>query len=120
MSDVVIAGSGDLAVGGRKLAGSAQQRKRTHLLHHASVLGPSADTRARITRYLRRPEREPGYRAGRDHLDFLACVLCDDAELRRDVLAAWAPVGVYPNPPLGRVRELLAEKYGSDEWNLRR
>lgn len=120
MSDVVVAGSGDLAVGGRKLAGSAQQRKRTHLLHHASVLGPSAETRDRIQRYLRRPEREPAYRAGRGHLDFLACVLRDDADLRRDVLAVWEPVGTYPNPPLGRVRELVAEKYGRDEWNRRR
>ncbi|QDU22211.1 lipoate--protein ligase family protein [Urbifossiella limnaea] len=120
MSDVVVAGSGDLAAGGRKLAGSAQQRKRTHLLHHASILGPSTDTRDRIARYLRPPEREPAYRVGRDHLDFLACVLRADADLRRDVIAVWEPVGVYPNPPIGRVRELVAEKYGRDEWNLRR
>ncbi|MFO0799169.1 MAG: lipoate--protein ligase family protein [Gemmataceae bacterium] len=120
MADVVLAGSGDLAAGGRKLAGSAQQRKRTHLLHHASVLGPSGDTFDRIARYLRRPEREPAYRAGRGHADFLACVLCDDADLRRDVIAAWEPTGVYPNPPRDRVRELVAEKYGRDEWNRRR
>jgi len=120
MSDVVLAGSGDLAAGGRKLAGSAQQRKRTHLLHHASVLGPSADTLDRIARYLRPPERAPAYRAGREHLDFLACVLRDEADLRRDVIAIWEPVGVYANPPLGRMRELVAEKYGRDEWNRRR
>jgi lipoate-protein ligase A len=117
---VELAGSGDLAVGGRKLAGSAQQRKRTHLLHHASILGPTAESRDRIARYLRPPERQPAYRAGRDHLAFLACVLCDDADLRRDVIAAWAPAGVYSNPPLERVRELVAEKYGRDEWTLRR
>lgn len=117
---VELAGSGDLAVGGRKLAGSAQQRKRTHLLYHASILGPSSDTRDRIARYLRAPEREPAYRAGRDHLTFLACVLRDDADLRRDVIDAWGPVGVYPNPPLDRMRELVAERYGRDEWTRRR
>ena len=33
---VTVAGPSDLAVGGRKIGGSAQQRKRDHLLHHGS------------------------------------------------------------------------------------
>jgi lipoate-protein ligase A len=117
---VVVAGTGDLAVDGRKVAGSAQQRKRKHLLHHASILGPSGVTRERIARYLRRPEREPAYRAGRDHAAFLGWVPRDLGRVKQEVIAAWEPEGVYPNPPLERVRELVAEKYGRDEWNLRR
>lgn len=117
---VVVAGTGDLAADGRKVAGSAQQRKRRHLLHHASILGASDVTRERIARYLRRPEREPAYRAGRDHADFLGWVPRDLGRVKAEVIAAWEPAGVYPNPPLERVRELVAEKYGRDEWNLRR
>ena len=49
------AGISDLAIGGRKFSGSAQQRKRRFLLHHGTLLYgfdiPS------IGRYLRLPAR---------------------------------------------------------------
>lgn len=115
---VEIAGYGDLAVGGRKLAGSAQQRKRRHLLYHVSLL--CGLDPARVARYLRPPERQPEYRGGRDHTAFLLNLPVGVPELRERVVAAWGPKGEYPDPPLGRVRELVAEKYGRDEWNLRR
>ena len=115
---VVIAGMGDLAVAGRKVCGSAQQRKRAHVLHHASLL--CGFDRSRVGRYLRAPEREPAYRAGRGHADFLTDVPLTPAALRERVVAVWEPAGAYPNPPLERVRELVAEKYGRDEWNRRR
>src|SRR5262249_58565340 len=35
---VVMAGSSDLAAGGRKFSGNSQQRKRDHLLHHGTLL----------------------------------------------------------------------------------
>jgi lipoate-protein ligase A len=115
---VEIAGTGDLAVTGRKVSGSAQQRKRRHFLHHATLLcGFDAVC---IARYLRPPERQPAYRAGRDHTDFMTHIPRDPAQLKEDVIAVWEPVGEYPNPPLDRMRELVAEKYGRDEWNLRR
>lgn len=113
-----VVGHGDLAENGRKVAGSAQQRKRRHVLHHAVFLcGTPIE---RIARYLRRPEREPAYRAGRDHAAFLTHLPRDPAQLKEQVLGVWEPDGVYPNPPLERMRELVAEKYGRDEWNLRR
>ena len=34
---VTVAGPSDLAIDGRKVGGSAQQRKRDHLLHHAAI-----------------------------------------------------------------------------------
>jgi lipoate-protein ligase A len=115
---VGIAGFGDLAVDGRKLAGSAQQRKRRHLLYHVSLL--CGLDPGRVARYLRPPERQPDYRGGRDHAAFLATLPIGVSELRGRVVAAWGPAGAYPDPPVGRVRELVAEKYGRDEWNLRR
>jgi lipoate---protein ligase len=113
-----IAGYGDLAVGGRKVAGSAQQRKRRHVLDHASLL--CGMTPERVARYLRPPERQPEYRGGRDHAEFLTSLPLDPWEVRGAVLAAWDVCGAYPDPPLERVRQLVAEKYGRDEWNLRR
>lgn len=116
--DLDVVGHGDLAVGGRKVAGSAQQRKRRHVLHHSVFnCGTSVE---RIGRYLRRPEREPAYRAGRDHATFLTHLPMNPVELKDHLIAVWAPAGVYPDPPLARSRELVAEKYGRAEWTLRR
>ncbi len=110
--------SGDLTAGGRKFSGCAQQRKRKYVLHHATLLCGLDLTR--VTRYLRPPERQPEYRAGREHAAFVTNLPVALAEVRELVIAAWEPAGEYANPPLDRVRELVAERYGRDEWNLRR
>ena len=56
-------GISDLALGGRKFSGNAQQRKRRHLLHHGTLL--YAFDLGRVGRHLRPPPRQPEYRAGR-------------------------------------------------------
>ena len=50
-----VEGVSDLAVEGLKVSGSAQQRKRRHLLHHGTLL--CGFDLARITRYLHAPQR---------------------------------------------------------------
>jgi lipoate-protein ligase A len=61
---------GDLLLGDRKVAGVALRRRRTAMMLHGTLL-ESADLE-RIGRALRHPSREPGYRRGRTHADFLA------------------------------------------------
>lgn len=62
-------GSSDLALNGRKIAGSCVYRTKD-LLHFGSsiLVEPRFDL---IDRYLAHPPREPGYRAGRRHSEFL-------------------------------------------------
>src|SRR5262249_21065633 len=55
------AGTSDLAAGGRKFSGNAQQRKRMHLLHHGTLL--YGFDLSLVGRYLRLPARQPDYRA---------------------------------------------------------
>jgi len=62
--------SGDLCWSDRKVAGVALKRSRHAMLLHGTIL-LEADL-DRIHRLLRHPEREPAYRAGRSHRDFLA------------------------------------------------
>jgi lipoate-protein ligase A len=63
-------GVSDLAVGGRKIGGSCVHRMRGLLYYSTTLLvDPDWD---RITRYLPHPPREPEYRAGRRHREFLA------------------------------------------------
>jgi lipoate-protein ligase A len=62
-------GASDVAVGGRKISGNAQARRWKALLVHGTLLVDfDLDLAARV---LRHPAREPEYRRGRDHRDFL-------------------------------------------------
>jgi len=62
--------SGDLRVGSRKVAGVALRRLRDATLLHGTLL-VDADLET-IAAVLRHPAREPSWRQGRPHLDFLA------------------------------------------------
>lgn len=59
----------DLAVGDRKVAGCCIARRPGRLLFSAALL-VDADL-DRLERYLRHPPREPDYRRGRSHRDFV-------------------------------------------------
>ncbi len=67
--DVRQEGTSDLARRGRKLGGSCIWRTRG-LLYYSTTLLVDPDW-ALIDRYLPHPPREPGYRAGRAHREFL-------------------------------------------------
>lgn len=62
-------GLSDIALGERKVAGTSLFRSRNYALYQASLLVdlqlPSIDL------YLRHPSREPDYRGGRSHAEFL-------------------------------------------------
>ncbi|MCE9533881.1 MAG: lipoate--protein ligase family protein [Planctomycetes bacterium] len=108
----------DLAVGGRKFSGNAQQRKRDHVLHHGTILYDF--DLAMLGRYLLMPERRPDYRGVRNHHEFVMNLQAKPAELRTLFTAEW---GAVPQPwtmPSARVAELVAEKYALDEWTRRR
>lgn len=62
-------GVSDLALGDRKLGGSCLRRERG-LAHYTTTLLVDPDL-ALLDRYLQHPPREPDYRAGRAHRDFV-------------------------------------------------
>lgn len=110
-------GISDLAVGDRKCSGNAQQRKRRYILHHGTLL--HAFDLAGVGRFLKQPPREPEYRAGRMHADFLCNLPLTAAELRERLLAGWEAWEPYPEVPFGRIDELRAERYDRAEWTMR-
>jgi lipoate-protein ligase A len=115
---VVRAGTSDLAAGGRKLSGNAQQRKRRHLLHHGTLL--YAFDVARVARYLKMPSRQPDYRGGREHAAFLSNLPGPAAELRRRLRSGWGADEERQDWPEEEVARLVAEKYSQAEWVRRR
>lgn len=63
-------GISDLTFEKRKVAGTSLFRSRNYLLYQASLL---VDTQLPlIDRYLKHPSREPDYRQGKSHRDFLS------------------------------------------------
>lgn len=112
------AGISDLAIGGRKCSGNSQQRKRTHLLHHGTLLC-SFDLQ-QIPRYLAHPPREPDYRGQRSHLDFVSNLGVPIEKVKARLRTAWqaeVPLGAWPRD---RMRERIVDKYGRSEWHVRR
>jgi lipoate-protein ligase A len=79
--ELAVAGGTDLALDGRKVSGNAQRRGRRVLIHHGTLLYAFDSSLA--ARYLRDPRRQPAYRAGRRHTDFIG-----NLPLSRDALAA--------------------------------
>ena len=63
------AGTSDIALNGRKLAGTAIYRNRELVFYHA-IINLASDTEL-IVRYLKHPPRVPAYRAGRSHAEFV-------------------------------------------------
>ncbi|MEA4936633.1 MAG: hypothetical protein VB102_08330 [Paludibacter sp.] len=62
-------GISDIAIGDKKILGSAMYRTRDKLLYHAVLnVGEPAAT---FEKYLRHPGKEPNYREGRKHSDFV-------------------------------------------------
>jgi len=80
--------SGDLCVGDRKAAGVALKRTRTAMMLHGTIL-LDADLDA-IASLLRHPQREPGYRAGRPHRDFLVNLGAINVARFTSALQRWA------------------------------
>jgi lipoate-protein ligase A len=118
LPDVTAAGTSDLAAGGRKFSGNAQQRKRGHLLHHGTLLYDF--DLARVGRYLRMPARQPEYRGRRDHTEFLRNLPAGAVELKRRLRAAWQADEEVSAWPAEEVRRLTEEKYRREEWTHRR
>ena len=115
--DIEVAGISDLCILGRKFSGNAQQRKRHYLLHHGTLLY-NFDLPA-ISRYLRMPEKQPEYRQGRSHLEFVGNLPTTADTLKELLAGGWSASGELPLPML-RMEELLQQKYLLDSWVRRR
>jgi lipoate---protein ligase len=118
LSGIERAGISDLAAGGRKFSGNAQQRKRRYLLHHGTLLY-DMDLEM-ISRYLELPERQPAYREGRSHATFVRNLTADGVELKQRLQAMWGAVRRVRDWPEESVRQLMENKYQCHEWIHRR
>ncbi len=114
---VTLEGRGDLVLGDRKCGGSAQRRLKHWFMVHCSILYDFPIER--IDRYLAIPRRQPEYRQGRDHHDFLSNLglprnILMDA-IRGDRICGPGSSRAPIVPP-GLVESLLSERFANRAW----
>lgn len=69
IKNLSLMGISDIAILGKKISGSAIYRSRDKLFYHAVInLGEPSSA---FERYLKHPPKEPNYRHGRKHVDFI-------------------------------------------------
>jgi lipoate-protein ligase A len=112
------AGISDLVHAGRKFSGTAQQRKRSFLLHHGTLLYDM--DLSQIPRYLREPPRQPEYRGGRSHLAFVGNLPLGREEIQQRLRRKWDAVETQGAWPAAQVKQLVLDKYDNPQWTRRR
>lgn len=111
-------GFSDLARHGRKFSGNSLRVKRRSVLYHGTLLYDfPLDL---VPKLLAFAPRQPEYRAGRNHRDFVDNLPSSRGELVAAIAAAWearSPRAVWPEEA---TRKLVAEKYAQPDWNYSR
>ena len=85
--DAKVCGITDLAVGALKFSGNAQRRKRRALIFHGTFL--LTFNLQLVAELLRKPSKEPDYRAGRAHERFITNLHVDAAAIKSALRKAW-------------------------------
>jgi lipoate-protein ligase A len=114
-------GTSDLAVGGKKMSGNAQRRRKRFILHHGTLL--YAMDPERMERYLIEPSDRPQYRANRTHRGFVKCLRLDASEIRGVFQRAFGSEASGARPrkdELEAVKSLAKEKFSTASWINRR
>jgi lipoate-protein ligase A len=100
-------GISDLSVGGLKISGNAQRRKREWLLFHGTLLH-GFDPRM-VERYLRIPKRQPDYRENRPHASFLRNLAAHPSDLKAALRKAWGARHEHTDWPRERLAAITEE-----------
>jgi len=84
LSNVTYRGISDLAINDKKILGSSIYRKPDTLFYHAVINYSEAPEL--IASYLKHPGREPDYRVGRDHAEFVTTLKDTGLEMNLSLL----------------------------------
>lgn len=110
-------GTSDLTLHNQKFSGNSLRCKRTHLLYHGTLLyNFQLD---QVEKFLGSPSRQPEYRAGRNHRDFICNLPFPATTLRTSLIDAFRADTILPDWPQELTAALVQDRYGRDDWNLR-
>jgi lipoate-protein ligase A len=119
LADVARQGISDLTIaGGMKFSGNSLRCARSHLLYHGTLLYNFP--LQLIEQCLVSPPRQPEYRRGRSHAQFVRNIPLTRTDLQSAAIAAFAANESLHDWPRAITAQLAREKYSSDAWNLKR
>jgi lipoate-protein ligase A len=110
-------GTSDLTLDGKKFSGNSLRVRRTHLLYHGTILYDFPV--ALVSACLQSPPRQPEYRQGRVHGEFLVNLPAGRSELCDALGEGMSTDGSLTDWPRLRTEELVEARYRQAAWNLR-
>jgi lipoate-protein ligase A len=110
-------GTSDLAWQGKKLSGNSMRCKRAHVLYHGTLL--YGFDLPLVGQLLAAPPRQPHYRAGRSHDEFVTNLPLGAEVLKAALREAFDAAAPLTDWPRDRTARLAAEKYATAAWNER-
>ena len=100
-----------------KFSGNAQRRKKHFLLFHGTFL-LNFDL-GLIARLLRMPSKEPDYREGRSHANFLTNLNLPADAVKRSLREVWGATKSLEVVPRDAIAWLARDKYVTTAWNFK-
>jgi len=114
---ISVRGHTDLCLGSLKFAGNSQRRRKKFLLFHGTLL-LNCDLKL-ISALLLLPSKQPDYRAGRPHREFVTNLNLPAEKVKAALVKAWLAHEELKNPPRGGIAKLAREKYSARAWNYK-
>jgi lipoate---protein ligase len=110
-------GTSDLAIGERKFSGNSLRLKRNHLLYHGTLLYDfPLDL---IGACLPTPPRQPAYRVGRAHGEFIINLPLDRSSIHAAITSAFGASTRRQSWPRELTAKLTADKFAAADWTNR-
>jgi len=111
-------GTCDLTIDDRKISGNALRCKKQWMIYHGTMICQSMDT-SLISNCLRSPQRQPEYRGGRSHEDFVARIPVSTTQLAGSIAETWDATETLDAWPAELTRQLVKTKYTTQAWNYK-
>lgn len=114
---VQMQGTSDLTYLQRKFSGNSLRSKRDWFVYHGTLLC-EFDLEL-ISQCLNDPIRQPAYRAGRSHREFLIQLPTTPAQLTDAIVRQWSAEQELTDWPTELSQQLETEKYATREWTYK-
>lgn len=109
-------GTCDLTFRGRKFSGNALRCRKNWFLYHGTIILETFDLNL-ITNCLGDPKRQPDYREGRSHQNFVTAIPGLPAIMKMELAKQWNATESHLYPvPIEMAKQLAAEKYNDPAW----
>jgi lipoate---protein ligase len=115
--EIEFQGTCDLTLRAKKFSGNSLRIARDHLLYHGTIL-ERVDA-AIVGRCLQTAPRQPEYRSGRSHEDFMTSIAIDSSKFCDDLALLYDASAKMSDWPNAEMRLLSETKYRQPEWTWR-